>query len=221
MERGAAVGGGTSQPVPRPLLGLAAAFAAGALLADRPGALPAPLLAALGALLLAAAVWWHARQPVAARLALLAAFAATGALRLLAVAAPPDPTHLAHLPADWTPHRCRLAGRLAAPPEEPIPEAPGTGAPDRLVLRLEAERLACGLEAGPATGGVRLTLYEARGVYRIGDRVEGTFLLRRPRGTINPGGFDYRRFRQVQGVALEGWAREAQAELAIEPVPGA
>ena len=215
------MGGGTSQPVPRPLLGFAAAFAGGALLADRWGPLPAPLLATLAALLLVAAVWWRARQPAAASLALLAAFAVTGALRLLAVAHPPDPTHLAHLPPDWTPRRCRLAGRIAAPPEEPIPETPGTGVPDRLVLRLEAERLACGPEAVPATGGVRLALYEARGEYRTGDRVEGTFLLRRPRGTINPGGFDYHRFRQVQGVALEGWAREAQAELAVEPVPGA
>ena len=152
---------------------------------------------------------------------LLAAFALVGALRLLAVAHPPDPTHLAHLPPDWTPRRCRLAGRIAAPPEEPIPDAPGAGVPDRIVLRLDAERLACSPEAVPASGGVRLALYEARGEYRTGDRVEGTFLLRRPRGTINPGGFDYRRFRQVQGVALEGWAREAQAELAIEPVPGA
>ncbi|MGH7364158.1 MAG: hypothetical protein ACREKA_10470, partial [Candidatus Methylomirabilales bacterium] len=142
--------------MPRPLLGFAAAFAAGALLADRWGVLPAPLLAALAALLLTAAVWWRARQPAAASLALLAAFAVIGALRLLAVAHPPDPTHLAHLPPDWTPRRCRLAGRIVAPPEEPIPETPGTGVPDRLVLRLEAERLACGPEAVPATGGVRL-----------------------------------------------------------------
>ncbi|HEV8663321.1 MAG TPA: DNA internalization-related competence protein ComEC/Rec2 [Candidatus Methylomirabilis sp.] len=207
--------------MPRPLLGFAAAFAAGALLADRWRPLPAPLLALLAVLLLGAAIWWRTRRPAAALLALLTAFAAIGALRLLAVAYPPDPTHLAHLPADWTPRRCRLSGRIVHPPEEPIPEAPGAGAPDRIVLSLEAERLACEGASEPVTGGVRLALYEAQAEYRPGDRVEGTFTLRRPRGTINPGGFDYRRFRQVQGVALEGWAREIQGELAVEPMPGA
>jgi len=214
------VGGGTSQPVPRPLLAFAAAFAAGALFAEQWGRLPVPLLAGLAVLLLIAAVWWRARRPAAALLALLGAFALVGALRLLAVVEPPDPTHLAHLPADWTPRRCRLVGRIAAPPEEPVPDIPHAGVPDRVVLRIEAERLACGETAVPVRGAVRLALYEARGEYRLGDRVEGTFSFRRPRGTINPGGFDYRRFRQIQGITLEGWARETQAELAIEPLPG-
>ncbi|MBI4390729.1 MAG: ComEC/Rec2 family competence protein, partial [candidate division NC10 bacterium] len=172
-------------------------------------------------LLLVAAFWWRARQPGAALLALLAAFALAGALRHVVVAHPPDPAHLTYLPPDWTPRRCHLTGRIAAAPEEPIPEAAGTEAADRLVLRLEAERLACGPVASRAAGGVRVSLYEARGAYRAGDRLEGTFLLRRPRGALNPGGFDYRRFRQTQGIALEGWAREAQADLRIEPLPGA
>ncbi|MBI2081880.1 MAG: DNA internalization-related competence protein ComEC/Rec2, partial [candidate division NC10 bacterium] len=178
-------------------------------------------LAALVVLLIAAAFWWRARQPRAALLALLAAFALTGALRHAAVAHPPDPAHLTYLPPDWTPRRCHLTGRIAAAPEEPIPEAPGAEFADRLILRLEAERLACGPVASRAAGGVRVSLYEARGEYRAGDRLEGTFLLRRPRGTLNPGGFDYRRFRQTQGIALEGWAREAQADLRIEPLPSA
>jgi competence protein ComEC len=60
-------------------------------------------------------------------------------------------------------------------------------------------------------GRVRLTLLQPQIVPAYGDRIRGLVKLRRPRGYLNPGGFDYPLHLKTMGVTLEGWVGEGDA----------
>jgi competence protein ComEC len=62
----------------------------------------------------------------------------------------------------------------------------------------------------PVSGGARLTLVRPAVTLAYGDRIRGVFTLRRPRGYLNPGGFDYPLYLRAMGISLEGWAREGE-----------
>ncbi len=79
-------------------------------------------------------------------------------------------------------------------------------------LRFEAV-----VEAAPASAvslaGARLRLssFNERIAILPGEHWQITARLKRPRGSLNPGGFDYERFALEQGIAATGYLRDAPA----------
>jgi len=81
-----------------------------------------------------------------------------------------------------------VTGRIVAPVQQ---------APDRLVMTIMTD--------APATGSgafrhVRLTWRIPERVFFQGDRVGFRAMLRRPSGSLNPGGFDYAGYLERQGI---------------------
>ena len=74
-------------------------------------------------------------------------------------------------------------------------------------LRFDAEIL-----DGPLRGRrVRLGWYGDAPALEPGSRWSATVRLKRPRGTVNPGGFDFERHALERGIAATGYVREAPA----------
>ena len=81
-----------------------------------------------------------------------------------------------------------VAGRIVAPVQQ---------APDRLVMIV---RLDDPIDASGASRHVRLTWRTPERMFFQGDRVSFRTMLRRPSGSLNPGGFDYAVYLERQGI---------------------
>ncbi|MEK7236132.1 MAG: ComEC/Rec2 family competence protein, partial [Nitrospirota bacterium] len=81
-----------------------------------------------------------------------------------------------------------VAGRIVAPVQQ---------APDRLVMIIRSD---VPVATSGASRHVRLTWRTAERVFFQGDRVRFRGLLRRPSGSLNPGGFDYTAYLERQGI---------------------
>ncbi|MEC4668444.1 MAG: DNA internalization-related competence protein ComEC/Rec2 [Nitrospirota bacterium] len=73
-------------------------------------------------------------------------------------------------------------------------------APDRTVLVLTVTQVGEGQTAKVTAGRLRLTWRYPDRTFAQGDRVAFTARLRRPSGTLNPGGFDYGTYLTHQGI---------------------
>ncbi|HQW80573.1 MAG TPA: DNA internalization-related competence protein ComEC/Rec2 [Pseudomonadota bacterium] len=60
---------------------------------------------------------------------------------------------------------------------------------------------------------LRLNWYTPAPELRAGDRIEATLRLRRPRGLMNPGGFDFERHALTERIAAVGYVRTGQVTL--------
>src|SRR5262245_46630108 len=81
-----------------------------------------------------------------------------------------------------------VAGRIVAPVQQ---------APDRLVMIIRSDDP---IDASGASRHVRLTWRMPERVFFQGDRVGFRASLRRPTGSLNPGGFNYTAYLERQGI---------------------
>ena len=81
-----------------------------------------------------------------------------------------------------------VTGRIVAPVQQ---------APDRLVMIIRSDDP---VAASGASRQVRLTWRTPERLFFQGDRVRFEALLRRPSGSLNPGGFDYAAYLERQGI---------------------
>ena len=81
-----------------------------------------------------------------------------------------------------------VTGRIVAPVQQ---------APDRLVMIIRSDDP---IDASGASRRVRLTWRTPERIFFQGDRVRFGGMLRRPSGSLNPGGFDYAVYLERQGI---------------------
>ena len=81
-----------------------------------------------------------------------------------------------------------VTGRIVAPVQQ---------APDRLVMIIRSDDP---IDASGVTRHVRLTWRTPDRIFFQGDRVGFRAMLRRPSGSLNPGGFDYAVYLERQGI---------------------
>ncbi|MBI2903158.1 MAG: DNA internalization-related competence protein ComEC/Rec2 [Candidatus Methylomirabilis oxyfera] len=196
----------------RPIVPLVVVFLSG-IGAAQPAVLPAlvwlisaPLAAGLA--LLSAL---HDR-PRLATLFLLLLFFALGAGRLEVELRLLPADHVDHLPEEALEQPLRIEGIVASSTDPLAGETRGTETEAgriRILLDLRTAWLE-GRET-QVTGRARLTLLQPQIVPAYGDRIRGLFKLRRPRGYLNPAGFDYPLYLKTMGVTLEGWMGERDA----------
>jgi competence protein ComEC len=183
-----------------PLIPLALAFGAGVAGAGR-----VPLVAlwalSLAALIVAAAAL-AVRRPTLATAAIVLDVALVGALRAAPLPLPGD--HLARLPL---PRVATLRGR--------VDTEPTVFASDRRRLDLAVD----GVDDARRTGRVLITLYGEPPVLGEGQRVNVEARLHRAAGFRNPGGFDYGRHLERQGVFVTGSARADHLTVLDDPPP--
>ncbi|MDE2484481.1 MAG: DNA internalization-related competence protein ComEC/Rec2 [candidate division NC10 bacterium] len=169
---------------------------------------------------------WLLTGPVAAGLALLSAayrrlraasafllllFFSLGAGRLGVEPYLLPSHHIDRLPEEILEQPLLIEGVVASPSDSTTVDAAGVedeGRRVRILLDLRTMWLA-GREI-EVTGRARLTLLGLEIVPAYGERIRGQFKLRRPRGYLNPGGFDYPFYLKSQGVTLEGWMGEGE-----------
>jgi competence protein ComEC len=75
-------------------------------------------------------------------------------------------------------------------------------------LRFEARVLTSDMLAEGAR--LRLSWYAPAPVLAPGDRIDATLRLRRPRGLVNPGGFDFERHALVERISAVGYVRSGE-----------
>ncbi|MDE2179303.1 MAG: DNA internalization-related competence protein ComEC/Rec2, partial [candidate division NC10 bacterium] len=195
----------------RPLVPLVIAFLLGIVASHL---LPFPVLVwlltgptAAGLALLSAAY----RRLRAASAFLLLLFFSLGAGRLGVEPYLLPSHHIDRLPEEILEQPLLIEGVVASPSDSTTVDAAGVedeGRRVRILLDLRTMWLA-GREI-EVTGRARLTLLGPEIVPAYGERIRGQFKLRRPRGYLNPGGFDYPFYLKSQGVTLEGWAGEGE-----------
>ncbi len=213
-------------PVPRPLLLPAAALAGGIALADLVGPLTGwsrHVAMALPVALLVAALLVPRLTQRGWALPLVTVFlvAAVGFDRFqLATSDPPE--HVArHLTA--TPTLTRVAGRIVTPlVERPaerrnpfLPYEP----PPRTTFVVALSALQTGDEPAPLSGNIRVTVEAAGLGLALGQQVELTGRIYRPRGPQNPGAFDWARWYRYQGLHA-GLAVEGAEHVRVLAPPG-
>lgn len=195
----------------RPLVPLVVAFLLGIVAARLlPLSVFVWLLAGLlttGLALLSAAC----RRLRVASLFLLLVFFSLGAGRLGVESYLLLPHHIDRVPEEILEQPLLIEGVVASPNDPSAGDTRGIGGEEgriRILLDLRTMWLA-GREI-EVTGRARLTLLRPGIVPAYGERIRGQFKLRRPRGYLNPGGFDYPLYLKSQGVTLEGWAGEGE-----------
>ncbi|MBI3806308.1 MAG: DNA internalization-related competence protein ComEC/Rec2 [Nitrospirae bacterium] len=82
----------------------------------------------------------------------------------------------------------KVTGRVVAPVQQ---------TPDRLVMIIRSDD---SLDESGASRHVRLTWRTPERIFFQGDRVSFRAMLRRPSGSLNPGGFDYAVYLERQGI---------------------
>lgn len=185
---------------PAPLLPVAVGMMAGVLLDDR-AALGAWVYA--GALAVAAVVIVATKRRIRTLTILLVlASASIGALRyhLAFRSIPAD--HIAHRTAD-EPVLCHLRGRVVTKPEirEPDPSVPRAyEIGPKTHFLLEATHVDSGAALVPASGRIIVSIKEPMLLLRLGDVIELTGWLYRPRGPANPGEYDWALANRRAGV---------------------
>lgn len=111
---------------------------------------------------------------------------------------------------------CLVDGRLRSEPEHRS---------DQVVLILDVERLVIGKKAWSSRGGLRAAVHgalefrERLAGLRTGDRVRIWAFLRRPRGFLNPGGFDVTAYQERNGLSLSGSVKSALLVERVESAP--
>lgn len=76
-------------------------------------------------------------------------------------------------------------------------------------FQLEVDSLRHGQTVIPFEGKLQLNWYHQTPVsLQVGDKWELTVRLKRPRGLVNPGGFDYERWLFTKGIAARGYVRD-------------
>ena len=193
-------------PISRPLLPLAAGFAAGMatawLLGSAPGSWTLAGLLGLLAGGLAAWRWPRLWQGTAVCL-----FVCLGGHAMASALSDYPPHHLHRLPEDWLVAPLALEGWVAQPPDPRPAEVRDGEAPGHTRFVAEVIRIRLGGRWISTTGRARLTLWESASPLTYGTEVRGIFRLRHPRRFDNPGSFDYPAYLATQGVFLEGWTR--------------
>jgi competence protein ComEC len=195
----------------RPLVPLVVALLLGIVAARL---LPLPALvwflagpAAIGLVLLSAA--YH--QLRVASLSLLFLFFSLGAGRLGVELRLLPAHHIDRLPEETLDQPLVIEGIVASPSDVTGVDTGGVeGEGGRVRILLDLRTMWLGERAIEITGRARLTLLDPEIVPAYGERIRGQFKLRRPRGYLNPGGFDYPLYLRSQGVTLEGWAGEGE-----------
>ena len=183
-----------------PLIPVALAFGAGIALAGR---LPLAVVWAISlAALMAAGLALALGRPIIATVALLLDVTTLGALRAAPLPWPPD--HAARLEL---PRSAMLIGRLG--------DEPTVFAADRRRLDIALESV----DETPRSGRVLVTLYGEPSALSAGQRVRLDVRLHRAAGFRNPGGFDYGRHLERQGVFVVGTGRADRMTVLDDPGP--
>ena len=94
-----------------------------------------------------------------------------------------------------------VTGRIVAPVQQ---------APDRLVMIIRSDA------ASGASRDVRLTWRTPDRLFYQGDRVRFRAMLRRPSGSLNPGGFDYAAYLERQGIDVIATVTGSEAVQFLE-----
>ncbi len=97
-----------------------------------------------------------------------------------------------------------VTGRIVAPVQQ---------APDRLVMIVRTDNP---IDESGASRHVRLTWRTAERVFFQGDRVSFRAKMRRPSGSLNPGGFDYAAYIERQGIDATATVTGAEAVQFLE-----
>ena len=183
-----------------PLVPVALAFSVGIAAA---GSIPLTWLwpASLAALTLATLALAF-RRPTIATALLLLGVAEIGALR--ATPLPLAADHIAHLAL---PRAVTLTGRLD--------REPAVFAPERRRLDIAAETV----DGTGRSGRLMVTLYGEPPPLGEGQRVRVDTRLHRASGFRNPGGFDYGRHLERQGIYVTGSARADRVTVIDDPGP--
>lgn len=129
-----------------------------------------------------------------------------GELRLL------PPHHVDRLAEEALEQPLWIEGVVASPTDPLAGETRGVeGEVGRLRVLLDLRAIWLQEREVEVAGRARLTLFRPEVVPGYGDRIRGLFTLRRPRGYLNPGGFNYPLYLRTMDVSLEGWAGEGDA----------
>lgn len=201
-----------------PVLVLACSFALGILLAQHTNASPFVLLFAGACCLLAAGLAVRGKRLGAAGAIVLAGFVFAGASSARLFQYRFSTQNISHIGA-WGVNLKRallLQGVLATSPLQ---------TPYGLQFDLKVTRISDGHRVLTATGRVRLRVLTGKSSVppaalqlQYGDSIRAWSRLRRPRGDLNPGGFDYRRWMQsIQDIYWQGVIERPQD---IQKVPG-
>ncbi|HZY31719.1 MAG TPA: DNA internalization-related competence protein ComEC/Rec2, partial [Candidatus Methylomirabilis sp.] len=152
-------------------------------------------------------------RPRLATLFLLLLFFALGAGRLEVERRLLPSNHVDRLPEEEMLEQPLWIEGIVASPTDPLAgETRGVeGDAGRIRILLDLRRIWLEGREIEVRGRVRLTLLQPQIMPAYGDRVRGLFKLRRPRGYLNPGGFDYPLHLRTMGVTLEGWMGERDA----------
>jgi len=97
-----------------------------------------------------------------------------------------------------------VTGRIVAPVQQ---------APDRLVMIIRPDDP---IDASGVTRHVRLTWRTPERIFFQGDRVGFRAMLRRPNGSLNPGGFDYAVYLERQGIDASATVTGSEAVQFLE-----
>lgn len=125
--------------------------------------------------------------------------------------------HAAHLLAVQLP--VELEGRdvLVRGVVEALPERL---AGDRLRVRFTLQRYHRQGHWKPMQLPARVSWYRAAPTMRVGERWQLLVRLKRPRGFINPDGFDYQRWLFAQRIRATGYVRESDRNRWLQPARG-
>src|SRR3990172_7144688 len=148
-------------------------------------------------------------HPLVATLFLLLLFFALGAGRLEVELRLRPLHHVDRLPEGVLEEPLWIEGIVASPTDPLAGEPRGVeGDAGRIRILLDLRSIWLEGRETPIRGRARLTLLQPQIVPAYGDRIRGLVKLRRPRGYLNPGGFDYPLHLRTLGVTLEGWVGE-------------
>lgn len=196
----------------RPLVPLVVVFLSGIGAAEL-AVLPAPVWLTAALLAVALSLLFAAYEhPLVATLFLLILFFALGAGRLEVERRLLPSNHVDRLPEDALEQPLWIEGIVVSPTDPLAWETRGTETEaGRIRILLDLRRIWLEGREIEVRGRARLTLLQPQIVPTYGDRIRGLFKLRRPRGYLNPAGFNYPLYLRTNGVTLEGWMGERDA----------
>ncbi|WP_347329624.1 DNA internalization-related competence protein ComEC/Rec2 [Marinimicrobium locisalis] len=117
---------------------------------------------------------------------------------------------LAHrLPADWQDRDVTVTGTLVGLPEHDSRR-------ERILMAVESLRTTDGEPLHLPLRRIRLSWYGGPRLHS-GERWRLRLRLKRPRGFVNPGGFDYQLWLMRQGVDATGYVRAASGNQRLAP----
>jgi competence protein ComEC len=148
-------------------------------------------------------------RPRLATVFLLLLFFSLGAGRLEVELRLLPADHIDRLPEEMLEERLRVEGIVVSPTDPLAGEPRGAeSSAGRIRILLDLHSIWPEGRETRVSGRARLTLLQPEIVPAYGDRIRGLVKLRRPRGYLNPGGFDYPLHLRTLGVTLEGWVGE-------------